>query len=65
MDINKLIKIAQAVGDVVKVVSPAATEIRARLAAARVEVTEAEWDELAAGWVSIGDTARSEIARKD
>jgi hypothetical protein len=59
-DVMKAIQIAKVVGDVLKVGGEAAASLKAGLAQAGVEVTEAEWDELDAGFQRIAD--KREIA---
>ena len=64
MDIGKIFQVVKVVSDIVKVASPAATEIRARLAAAKVDVTDAEWAALDKGFQNIIDVAKAEIETK-
>jgi len=64
MDIVKLIQVAKVVGDIVKTITPAAIEIRHKLAAAKVDVTDAEWAALDKGFQNIIDVAKAEIETK-
>jgi len=62
LDINLVLKIAQGAVEVIKIGGAAAAAIKAGMAKAGVEVTEAEWNALKAGFKDVADTARREIA---
>ena len=64
LDINMVLKIAQGAVEVIKIGGEAAAAIKAGMAKAGVEVTDAEWDALAAGFKDVADTARREMGQE-